>query len=367
MADARANLEAQLAAETDETSFGLFRRYHDYDLWRAMALTENARRMALTARRAIEAQYVVDLSQLTSQEAFVQSPASWADSIYAYDLNLASSLGLVVGTPTPGGIDVNAVTDYVTNLQGFVAGFAVNRPSAVAQNQIDVVSLPGLAVGTPVTAGTPPQQVFPDLGSWSLHCPANDVWIPVPTDPTTVDTACPAVANQQQGNPNHPDKVTLSFTLDPWGRLDGATASPPVTEQYNNRWGLLALNFVGTGIKNCVLATDAQGCYAAEWIPYNLTHAGPAWVSDYDGLWRFLDVPTGQIELAKGLAAELWLDPLQDGWSTPYISGVARSEYQLQPLGGSYELAVTVGPEVVLANIQRVQLLVGSTAWVKQQ
>jgi hypothetical protein len=366
MADTKAQLETQLAAETQQTSFGLYRRYHDYDLWQAKALTENARVMALAARRAIEAQYVVNLSELTSKEAFVQSPASWADTIYGYDLNLASSLGLIVGMATPGGINVNAITNYVTNLQNFVTGFAVSRPSAVAQNQIDVVTLPGLSASTPVTING--ITAFPNIGTWSLHCSGGatpgGTWVRVPSDPTTVDTACLPVGGPQS---SHPDLASLDFSLDPWGRVSGGTGAPPVTKEYNSRWTQLAVNFVGTGIKNCAVAVDPQGCYASQWIPYNLTSNGPAWVTDYGQLWRFLDVPTGQIELAKGLAAELWLDPLQDGWSTPFIAGVARSELDQRPLGSSYNLLVTVGPEVTLANIQRIQLLVGSNAWVKQQ
>ncbi|MGH7293796.1 MAG: hypothetical protein ACRELB_02630, partial [Polyangiaceae bacterium] len=100
---------------------------------------------------------------------------------------------------------------------------------------------------------------------------------------------------------------------------------------------------------------------------YNLTQSGPSWVSDYTEIWHQLATPTGQIEGAKGLAAELWLDPLQDGWNTPFISGVARTEFELRPLGGAYTLQMTVGPEVVLGNLDRIQILVGSSAWVKQQ
>jgi hypothetical protein len=36
-------------------------------------------------------------------------------------------------------------------------------------------------------------------------------------------------------------------------------------------------------------------------------------------------------------------------------------------MGGGYELEFAVGPELVLSRIERVQLLIGSTSWVKQQ
>jgi hypothetical protein len=127
------------------------------------------------------------------------------------------------------------------------------------------------------------------------------------------------------------------------------------------------VDFVGTGVKDCTKAADPNGCYAQGFIPFNLTHAGPAWVTDYDEVWRFSDVPSGQIEGGKALAAEIWLDPLRDGWSTSYIAPVARTELLLRPVGGAYALEFLVGPEIVLHRIERVQLLVGSSSWVKQQ
>jgi hypothetical protein len=107
-------------------------------------------------------------------------------------------------------------------------------------------------------------------------------------------------------------------------------------------------------------------CYEAGFIPYNLTHTGPVWITDYDGFWRQLDVPTGRIEGAKGLAAELVLDPLRDGWNTQFISAVARSELDQQPLGGGYELEFAIAPEVVIEHIERLQVLIGSNYWVRQ-
>ena len=82
--------------------------------------------------------------------------------------------------------------------------------------------------------------------------------------------------------------------------------------------------------------------------------------------WRSLDVPWGRVEGGKGLAAEVWLDPLRDGWSTSYVSAIKRTEFELRPLGGTYELEIEAGPEVDLDRIERVQLLIGSNYWVKQ-
>jgi hypothetical protein len=143
-------------------------------------------------------------------------------------------------------------------------------------------------------------------------------------------------------------------------------ANEPYHRRYNGRWGLLAVNFIGTGVIDCAKAGDPYACYSQAFVRYDLSHVGPAQITDYDGIWRMLGVPIGRIEGAKGLAAEKWLDPLKDGWQTSYVSAVARSELELRPLGGAYELEFEVRPEVNLDRLERVQLLVGSTYWVKQ-
>jgi hypothetical protein len=401
LADAKATLEGQLATTSLTSYQGIYRIYRSADVWRAKALVESARRYAVAARRAIEARYVVDLTQMDQNEPFVASPTLWADQVYTYDLDLPAAVGLTVsGAPTGQQVYSNQVSDYVANLQAFLAGYAAARPAAVADNELDLVTLPGLApsasvgsadAGAPdggdagatdaaadatasdaaADAGPPPPTTAIGPMEWVIHCPFDPKgttgptgsWISIPTNGTAVDAACSV-----NGAPAHPDHAQIGFSLDPWGRLNsGGIGDPPFVDRFNARWGNLALNFVGTGVKDCTKALDPQGCYNATYIAYNLTQTGPSWVTNYDQAWTFLNTPTSTIEGAKGLAAEIWLDPLKDGWQTQYISAIARTELTLSPLGGAYVLDFAVPPEVVLGNIQRIQLLVGSTAWVKQQ
>ena len=369
LAKSRHELERELAAIQQTTSFGLYRRYRSYDLWRAKAMVDNARMYALAARRAIEARYVVDLSTLTQPEAFVQSPATWADEVYDYDLSLPSAVGLTVGTASEDGIYPNKVRDYVGNLESFVMGYAANRPAAVASKEIDVVNLKGLKPGEPVELPLEEGTVYADMGEWMLHCPEtatlSERWIPVPRD-CPASEACFSDPFIDIPTFDVPDRARMEFTLDPWGRLNDSVANEPYERRFNGRWDLMAVNFAGTGIKDCDDATDPYACYSEGFVRYSLSHVGPAWVTDYDGIWRTLGVPIGRIEGAKGLASELWLDPLKDGWNTTYISAVSRTELQLRPLGGAYELEFVITPEIDIDRIERVQLLIGSTYWVKQ-
>ena len=110
---ARVNLERTLEVNTIQTRFGLRSMYNSYDLWRARALAENARRLAVTARRAIEGRFVVSLSDMEAPEPFVEAPSLWADEIFDPDLKPLSALGLTAAPENTTGTYTNRLTDYV--------------------------------------------------------------------------------------------------------------------------------------------------------------------------------------------------------------------------------------------------------------
>ncbi len=82
---------------------------------------------------------------------------------------------------------------------------------------------------------------------------------------------------------------------------------------------------------------------------------------------QYLFVSNGQIEAGKALAAEQWVDPLSNGFAKPYVTAVARTELSERPFGGAFELTLHLTPEVTLSRIERIQLLIESSYWVKQQ
>lgn len=361
-AKAQARLEVDLANSTLVTSFGIYRRYHSYDLWRAKAAIENARRYAVAARRAIEARYLVDLSEMTAPEAFVAAPASWADQVYDYDLSLPQAVGLSVGTPVADGIYPNKILDYVSNLEAFVEGYAVNRPSASAHGDSEVISLlgPEATISVPQADGfgleTSSQQ-----SAWAYYCDALGQWVGLPTSGSFAGMA------DQACDGEHPTRARIAFSLDARGRVNANGVQAPPSARYNVRWDALAVNLIGTGVKDCALAADPLTCYSSAFVPYNLSHVGPSWVTDYAGTWRTLGVPLGRIEGAKALAAEQWLDPIANGWSASYVQAVARSEFAERPLDGTYLLDIEVAPEVQLSHLDRIQILTRTSYWVKQQ
>jgi hypothetical protein len=345
------------------TSFGLYRRYRDYDLWQASAQLEVARRQAAIARRAIESQYVVDMSRMTADETFVASPRTWADEIYEYDLSLPAAVGLTVSSSSSGSdaIVANKVVDYVSNLQSFIDGYSTTRPSAIAKDDIDVITLPGLALGSPTS--TTVANLYPDQGTWLAHCAANDTWSAIPAGVLPDDQLCAGTG----ANNVRPDRLRLTFELDPYGQPPASSGTVQYQYRYNARWTKLAINLVGTAVIDCDSATDPLVCYSKGYIPYTLTHVGNPPVTDFSGVWHNIPLPQGRIEDGKAVALERWLEPLQDGWNTAYISAVARTEFSHRPLGGEYVLEFALTPEIHAENIERVQIMMGSEYWVAQK
>jgi hypothetical protein len=367
VANGKISVDQQQTGYDVRTRFGVRTRFQSYDMWRARALVENARRLAVAARRTIEERYVVDLSTMHSPEPFVDAPALWADDVYSYDLKPPFSVGLTHSPMQGSGAYTGALEDYVSNLKLFLDGFAVQRPSAAVASDAEVIQLPAPAaqvVGTAYQATV--SYIDPASSGWAFYCPASDTWIANPDVGTfsstgaswTLSTAC-------GGQP--PTLARLGFWLDPWGRLRGSTGDPPpFVSRYNTRVGNLVLNLVGSGIRNCQMASDPSTCYAEPFIQYDMKQVGPAWVTDYDQRWQSLDIPIAVIEGGKALAIEEWLDPVSNGFNRPDVLAAERTELKERPIGGAYELTLYLTPDVQVEQIQRIQLLVETSYWVKQ-
>jgi hypothetical protein len=72
------------------------------------------------------------------------------------------------------------------------------------------------------------------------------------------------------------------------------------------------------------------------------------------------------VEGGKALAAEEWLDPVTNGFNRPDVSNVARMELHGRPIGGAYQLTLQLSPDVRIERIERIQLLVQTEYWVRQ-
>jgi hypothetical protein len=351
-AQAMATVEADLASAGNTMTSGVFRRYNQWDAWRAGALLDAARRSAVTAVKAIEAQYALKLSSITSPLPLVDSPSNWVDTAYGYDLSIAQTIGVDTFGAAGTQINANQLTDYLANVQRFIDSVPIAMPSALGSDSL-VIELDGPLAQTPGSAPAP------GAYRWLYFCPNTQSWLqmPVITPPSTNPTlTC---------NGTMPTMVRYTFNLDPVGNIDWATPRQ-LQHQFNHRWKQVAINLVGTGIRDCSRASNPQDCYVNPYLTGNVTHLGPGPVLDYDAQPYYLQIDPGTIESMKFLAAEEVLDPVSNGWSAPYVQQIARTELTERPLGGTYTLDITVTPDVHLERIQQVQILLNEAFWVRQ-
>lgn len=362
----QAALDVSMANANAKARFALHRQFRSYEMWRARALLESARRSAVAARRAIETRFVVDLSDIEATQAFVEAPKTWADEVYQSDLDAPGVVGLsVLNDSSNNTVYPNKLQDYVGNLARFVEGYTVSYPTSIANPDAEIISIGGPDVRQDLTDanGVAYQIVDGASAGWDFYCPDTKTWI---THPGFGQAKLTALLSKACGG-KAPTRAKFSFALDPWGRFNQFVGSSPFSDRYNVRWRRLAVNVVGTGVRDCTSAIDPLSCYSDSFLRYNLSHAGPAWVADQSLRWRSIELPTAMIEGAKALAAEDWLDPVGNGWSSPMVANVGRGELFTRPVSGAYELILDLPPDVRLDRIDRIQILTETEYWVRQE
>ncbi len=369
---ARAKLDADLASAGQLTRLGTYQRFHSDDVYRARAKLETARRYAVAARRAIESRYVVDFASMQSREQFVAAPATWADSIYESDLDARGAVGMSIPiasaanpTPSPSAISTNHVADYVANLEAFVRGYAVSRPTSVVHSDSEIVTLPGPDAREMATNanGEPVSVLAHDTAAWTFSCDDGATWFDHPGRGQVPATSDLATVCGTTG----PTRARYVFDMDPWGRIRGDVSEPPFELRHNARWNRFAVNVLGTEVRRCSLATDPSACANNPYLRFGMSHTGPAWVTNYEQQWRVLGVAPGRIEGGKALANEEAFAIPGNAWGRPNVDLLARTELFDRPLGGTYQIELQLGPEVVIGKIGGIQILHDSSYWVKQQ
>lgn len=134
---------------------------------------------------------------------------------------------------------------------------------------------------------------------------------------------------------------------------------------YNYRVDQVAVNFVGTGIRNCGSSETQAACSSNASVQYSFEHKGPFYTRNYMGDDVQSLVYDGRIEHARGLAAERYLtNPLSSvdrALMDPYV----RSELKGWPLSGEYILRVWDSSDVSFENISDVQLYLKYRYWTR--
>jgi hypothetical protein len=152
------------------------------------------------------------------------------------------------------------------------------------------------------------------------------------------------------------DGATTSVASSPgalplYGKLAG--------QNTNYRSVQLAVNLVGTGVKNCS-GSDAASCYSAGYVQYSLEHnANQVPIVTWQDTAYTFDFGVGHINQAKGLAAERYFTiPISSADNGLLQTvGFERSEFRGRPLDGTYKLRVWNDPSLVWQNLDDIQVI----------
>jgi hypothetical protein len=134
---------------------------------------------------------------------------------------------------------------------------------------------------------------------------------------------------------------------------------------FNYRIETLALNFVGTDVRNCENSDLPTTCYAAGFVPYSVVHRGPYFVRNHDGGDFEVPLFIGNIEHARGLATERYItNPISDS-DRSLLADYTRAEFQGRPLDGHFAIRVWEDDGFDFNAIQDVQVVLNYRYWTR--
>jgi len=133
---------------------------------------------------------------------------------------------------------------------------------------------------------------------------------------------------------------------------------------YNYRINDLAINLVGSNVKDCSLDPGAGStCHANQFIPYDLIQDGVVKIRNHAGVELPFKLSVGRIHQAKGLASErLMTNPLSSTDSA-LIQQYRKNEFRGRPIQGVYTLRIHAVPSLRWTNIEDVQFVLGYRYW----
>lgn len=134
---------------------------------------------------------------------------------------------------------------------------------------------------------------------------------------------------------------------------------------FNYRIESMALNFVGTGLRDCSGAAAPASCFSRGYIPYSLTHAGPFFIRNHLGQDFRADLFTGNIEFARGLGSERYISNPISSADRELLGPYTRFEYQGRPIDGNFTVRVWDDEGIDFSRIEDIQVILTYRYWTR--
>lgn len=135
------------------------------------------------------------------------------------------------------------------------------------------------------------------------------------------------------------------------------------TGNFNYRIDSIAVNFVGTGTRDC--DDSVSSCYTQGTIPYTISHDGPYYVRNHEGADYEAKLFPGWIEHARGLAAERVITNPISTADRALFQDFIRSELSGRPLDGLFTVRVWDEPGVNFSAVEDVQIVLNYDYWTR--
>jgi hypothetical protein len=132
---------------------------------------------------------------------------------------------------------------------------------------------------------------------------------------------------------------------------------------FNYRIDNIAVNLVGSDLRDCSNASHPSSCGSSGFIPYSLQHGPPFRIRNYWGDVYSSPLYIGNIEHAKALADERFLtNPIGTGDQSA-LAEFTREEFRGRPLEGTYRLRVFDVDGLDWSQLEDVQIALRYRYW----
>jgi hypothetical protein len=134
---------------------------------------------------------------------------------------------------------------------------------------------------------------------------------------------------------------------------------------YNFRHLELAVNFVGTGVRDCRKSPSAN-CYSTGYVEYDFQHeALAAGILDWHGDQRLFNFGIGRINHGKALAADRVISMPMSQTDSGMLqqAGILKPELRGRPLDGTYTLRIWDDPALNWDRLEDIQLVLRYRYW----
>jgi hypothetical protein len=160
-------------------------------------------------------------------------------------------------------------------------------------------------------------------------------------------------------------QTTLKLNLEDIENGDIIPSHNIALHNYNYRHEALAVNLVGTDVRDCSQSESPNTCYSNVFVPYTLIHSGKVYVKNHTGDTVSFVMPTARVEYGKGLASESLITNPPSSTHSQLLGEYYKTGLRGRPLQGEYVLRIWDVPELNWNNVEDIQLIWKYRYWTR--